>query len=94
MGSSGSKKLPKEDMDFLMENTNFTKQQIKAWYSGFMVGTQLQQLHLDWPTRSAPSAGELGLMFCCCFSFFKLFLVTSFTPIISTSISERSSRNL
>jgi len=37
MGSSGSKKLPKEDMDFLMENTNFTKQQIKAWYSGFMV---------------------------------------------------------
>jgi len=70
MGSSGSKKLPKEDMDFLMENTNFTKQQIKAWYSGFMVGTQLQQLHLDWPTRSAPSAGELGLMFCCCFSFF------------------------
>ena len=41
MGSSGSKKLPKEDMDFLMENTNFTKQQIKAWYSGFMVRTQL-----------------------------------------------------
>jgi len=37
MGSGGSKKLPKEDMDFLMENTNFTKQQIKAWYSGFMV---------------------------------------------------------
>ena len=37
MGSAGSKKLPKEDMDFLMENTNFTKQQIKAWYSGFMV---------------------------------------------------------
>jgi len=36
MGSAGSKKLPKEDMDFLMENTNFTKQQIKAWYSGFM----------------------------------------------------------
>jgi len=28
-------------MDFLMENTNFTKQQIKAWYSGFMVRTQL-----------------------------------------------------
>lgn len=23
-------------MDFLIENTNFTRQQIKAWYSGFM----------------------------------------------------------
>ena len=38
MGGSGSKqKLSKEDLDFLMENTNFTKKQIKAWYSGFMV---------------------------------------------------------
>ena len=38
MGGSSSKlKLSKEDMDFLMENTNFTKKQIKAWYSGFMV---------------------------------------------------------
>jgi len=36
MGGSGSKKLPKEDMEFLMNNTNFTKQQIKAWYNGFM----------------------------------------------------------
>jgi len=34
---AGSKKLPKEDMQFLMDNTNFTKQQIKAWYKGFMV---------------------------------------------------------
>ena len=37
MGVAGSKKLPKEDMQFLIENTNFTKQQIKAWYKGFMV---------------------------------------------------------
>jgi len=37
MGAAGSKKLPREDMDFLIENTNFTKQQIKAWYNGFMV---------------------------------------------------------
>jgi len=37
MGVAGSKKLPKEDMQFLMDNTNFTKQQIKAWYKGFMV---------------------------------------------------------
>jgi len=42
MGGSGSKqKLSKEDMDFLMENTNFTKKQIKAWYSGFMVNHRL-----------------------------------------------------
>jgi hypothetical protein len=37
MGLAGSKKLPKEDMTFLMDNTNFTKTQIKAWYKGFMV---------------------------------------------------------
>jgi neurocalcin delta len=36
MGVAGSKKLPKEDMQFLIDNTNFTKQQIKAWYKGFM----------------------------------------------------------
>jgi hypothetical protein len=38
MGGKSSKKLSKEDMSFLMDNTNFTKQQIKAWYKGFMVG--------------------------------------------------------
>jgi len=37
MGNSGSKKLSKEDMAFLIENTNFTRSQIKAWYKGFMV---------------------------------------------------------
>lgn len=38
MGGSGSKKkLSKEDMDFLIDNTNFTKHQIKQWYKGFMV---------------------------------------------------------
>jgi len=36
-GASSKQKLSKEDLDFLMENTNFTKKQIKAWYSGFMV---------------------------------------------------------
>jgi neurocalcin delta len=36
MGLSSSKRLPKEDLQFLIQNTNFTKQQIKAWYSGFM----------------------------------------------------------
>ena len=38
MGGGGSKsRLPKEDMDFLIENTNFSKSQIKQWYKGFMV---------------------------------------------------------
>lgn len=36
MGGGGSKKLSKEDMDFLTDNTNFTKHQIKQWYKGFM----------------------------------------------------------
>ena len=38
MGGGGSKKkLAKEDMDFLIDNTNFSKVQIKQWYKGFMV---------------------------------------------------------
>ena len=41
MGGGGSKKkLAKEDMDFLIDNTNFSKQQIKQWYKGFMVSAQ------------------------------------------------------
>jgi hypothetical protein len=40
MGGKSSKKLSKEDMSFLMDNTNFTKQQIKAWYKGFMVSLE------------------------------------------------------
>ncbi|CAH8608035.1 unnamed protein product [Schistosoma guineensis] len=30
------KKLPKEDLEFLRTNTNFTKKQIKQWYRGFI----------------------------------------------------------
>nr|VZI49458.1 unnamed protein product [Spirometra erinaceieuropaei] len=30
------KKLPKEDLEFLMSNTHFTKKQIKQWYNGFI----------------------------------------------------------
>ena len=39
MGAKGSKskKLTKEDLEFLLSNTNFTKRQIKQWYKGFMV---------------------------------------------------------
>jgi len=38
MGGKGSKnkKLTKEDLDFLLGNTNFNKRQIKQWYKGFM----------------------------------------------------------
>lgn len=37
MGGGGSKrKLSKEDLAFLIENTTFNKQQIKQWYKGFM----------------------------------------------------------
>lgn len=34
---SSSKKLPKEDLEFLCSNTKFTKAEIKDWYRGFMV---------------------------------------------------------
>ena len=38
MGCFGSKyKLSKADLLFLMENTQFTKQQIQVWYAGFIV---------------------------------------------------------
>ena len=37
MGNKKSKALSKEDMDFLLKNTSFTKEQIKQWYKGFMV---------------------------------------------------------
>jgi hypothetical protein len=37
MGCSGSKakKISKSDLNFLLENTQFTKDQIKIWYTGF-----------------------------------------------------------
>jgi len=53
MGVAGSKKLPKEDMQFLMNNTNFTKQQIKAWYKGFMVSDWLSCGSIRPKLRSA-----------------------------------------
>lgn len=38
MGMKSSKnKLPKEDLDFLTQNTKFSKNEIKDWYRGFMV---------------------------------------------------------
>lgn len=38
MGIKGSKpKLSKEDLEFLKKNTNFTEEQIKEWYKGFVV---------------------------------------------------------
>ncbi len=38
MGCIGSKyKLSKQDLLFLLENTEFNKQQIDIWYAGFKV---------------------------------------------------------
>lgn len=31
------KKLSKEDLEYLVNNTKFTKNEIKDWYRGFMV---------------------------------------------------------
>ena len=36
MGARGSK-LPKEDLNLLLEKTAFTEKQIRQWYKGFMV---------------------------------------------------------
>lgn len=42
MGLKGSKpKLSKEDLEFLKKNTNFTEEQIKEWYKGFVVSPTL-----------------------------------------------------
>jgi Ca2+-binding EF-hand superfamily protein len=42
MGLKGSKpKLSKEDLEFLKKNTNFTEEQIKEWYKGFVVSLQI-----------------------------------------------------
>jgi hypothetical protein len=41
MGIKGSKpKLSKEDLEFLKKNTNFTEEQIKEWYKGFVVSIE------------------------------------------------------
>ena len=34
---SSKKKLSKADLDFLQENTEFTREQIIEWYEGFIV---------------------------------------------------------
>ncbi|XP_074643226.1 neurocalcin homolog [Tubulanus polymorphus] len=45
MGNSNSnKKLPQEDLNFLMTNTQFTKKQIKKWYKGFIKDCPCGQL--------------------------------------------------
>ena len=44
--SSKNKKLSKEDFDFLLNNTNFTKRQIKQWYKGFMVSRAFRNILL------------------------------------------------
>ncbi|CAF1472386.1 unnamed protein product [Adineta ricciae] len=45
---SSKKKLSKSDLEFLEENTEFTKDQIIEWYEGFIVSTN-QYGNLDCP---------------------------------------------
>ena len=54
--SSKNKKLSKEDVDFLLNNTNFTKRQIKQWYKGFMVSTILCVVMLQIHAQSGKIA--------------------------------------
>ena len=48
MGGKSSKKLNKEDLEFLLNNTSFTKPQIKQWYKGFMVSNMLLTTSQGW----------------------------------------------
>ena len=38
--STSKKKLSKADLQFLQENTEFTREQITEWYEGFIVSIQ------------------------------------------------------
>jgi Ca2+-binding EF-hand superfamily protein len=42
---SSKKKLSKSDLEFLEENTEFTKDQIIEWYEGFIVSRNKNQIH-------------------------------------------------
>jgi len=41
---SSKKKLTKADLEFLQENTEFTKDQIMEWYEGFIVSLTFRSL--------------------------------------------------
>ena len=41
---SSKKKLTKADLEFLQENTKFTKDQIMEWYEGFIVSLTFRSL--------------------------------------------------
>jgi hypothetical protein len=43
---SSKKKLSKADLEFLQENTEFTKDQIMEWYEGFIVSIQKKDNHM------------------------------------------------
>lgn len=46
---STKKKLSKSDLEFLEENTEFTKDQIIEWYEGFIVSTKIKiKNHYTW----------------------------------------------
>ena len=51
---SSKKKLSKADLQFLQENTEFTKEQIVEWYEGFIVSNS--------SVTSAPERANLLLV--------------------------------
>jgi hypothetical protein len=42
---SSNKKLSKSDLEFLEENTEFTKDQIIEWYEGFIVSIDTYKMY-------------------------------------------------
>jgi len=42
---SSNKKLSKSDLEFLEENTEFTKDQIIEWYEGFIVSMDTYKMY-------------------------------------------------
>jgi Ca2+-binding EF-hand superfamily protein len=44
---STKKKLSKADLEFLQENTEFTKDQIMEWYEGFIVSIQRRKFQFS-----------------------------------------------
>jgi Ca2+-binding EF-hand superfamily protein len=51
---SSKKKLSKSDLEFLEENTEFTKDQIIEWYEGFIVSRSQNQICKKKKERSFP----------------------------------------
>jgi hypothetical protein len=49
---SSNKKLSKSDLEFLEENTEFTKDQIIEWYEGFIVSIDTYKMYKKKPAKT------------------------------------------